>query len=381
MKKLVTLFLFFTTLLLSNELTTQESSVFGTKIEQNAEVPKRVSSGKNLYLSYTNYPTHVYKNQRFAIEIKALITRNDFDYIQTKFLNGKNISPSNPNERWVKSSTNKNTFTNNFYFKATESNFIMPTIEIRLYSNKTLLEARTILGQDISFSEIAKSDERFSNVIAKDLTLIGSKTKQYNNQEALTIIDLNATESNLEDFKLRDFSEQGITVIEDNLPNQHIIYNVTIPIHLKNIVFNYYNTTTNSFQKISVPIILEEDLVSTQTDLNPNNSSFEFYKKIAVGILALIFLVLFIWRRKYYFLIPFIIFLIVFIVFAIPNENVKLKAGTVIYILPTKNSTIFQKIDQEMSVEEMKRKDGFTKIMFGSGNYIGWVKDKDVSKN
>ncbi len=31
----------------------------------------------------------------------------------------------------------------------------------------------------------------------------------------------------------------------------------------------------------------------------------------------------------------------------------------------------------------MKRKDGFVKIMFGSGseNYIGWVKEEDVIKN
>jgi hypothetical protein len=29
----------------------------------------------------------------------------------------------------------------------------------------------------------------------------------------------------------------------------------------------------------------------------------------------------------------------------------------------------------------MKRKNGFIKIMFGSGNYIGWVKEEDVSTN
>lgn len=249
MKKFIALFLFLTTFLYSNELTTQESSVFGTKIEQEAGTPIKAGYGKNLYLSYINYPNHVYKNQRFEVEVKALITRNNFDYIQTKFINGKNISASNPNEPWVKSSTNKNTFTNKYYFKATNGNFIMPTIEVRLYNNKTLVEARRISGQDISFSEIAKSNERFSNVIAKELTLIGSKTKQYNNKEALTIIDLNAKESNLEDFNLKGFAEQGITVIEENHPNQHIIYNVTIPIHLKNIVFDYYNTSSNSFQK------------------------------------------------------------------------------------------------------------------------------------
>ncbi len=79
----------------------------------------------------------------------------------------------------------------------------MPTIEVRLYKGKTLIESRRVSGLDISFSEIAKSDDRFSNVIAKDLKVIASKTKQYTNKEALTIIDINAIKSNLEDFYLK----------------------------------------------------------------------------------------------------------------------------------------------------------------------------------
>lgn len=385
MKKILAIFLFFSIFLYGNEFTTQESSAFGKPIEE--KVAKPISTkkyyGKNLYLSYISYPKHIYKNQRFELKVKALITRKNFDSIQTKFLNGKNMTPLNPKESWEKSSSNKNTYTNSFYFKAYEKDFIMPTIEVRLYKGKTLIEARRISGQDMTFSEIAKSDDRFSNVIAKDLNIIASKTKQYNNKEALTIIDINGKDSNLEDFFIKGFEEQGFTVIEDNYPKQHIIYYLVIPIHKKSIIFNYYNTTSKKFEKLLVPIVLEEDLVSTQTDLNPNNSSFEFYKKIAVGVLALVFLALFIWRRKYYMLVLFLIVSIIFILFVMPNKTIKLKEGTVIYILPTKNSTIFQKLQNKVVVEEMKRKEGFVKIMFGSGseNYIGWIKEEDVSKN
>ena len=61
----------------------------------------------------------------------------------------------------------------------------------------------------------------------------------------------------------------------------------------------------------------------------------------------------------------------------------KLKANSVIYILPTKNSTIFQKTKNEVIVEDMKRKSGFVKIMFGvqENKFIGWVKEEDVIKN
>ncbi len=383
MIRILAVFLIFAISLFANELVSKESSAFGTPIKK--ETAKPISAkkyyGKNLYLSYLSYPKHLYKNQRFQIEVKALITRKNFDSIQTRFLGGKNMTPLNPNQIWAKSTSKTNVYTNKFYFKANDKNFKMPTIEVKLYKGNTLIERRQISGNDISFSEIAKSDERFTNVIAKEFTLIASKTKQYTNKEALTIIDIKANDSNLEDFYLKGIEEQGFTVIEDNYPNQHIIYYMVIPIHKKSIVFNYYNTTKRAFEKIVVPVVLEEELVSTQTDLNPNNSSFEFYKKIAVGVLALLLLILFIWKRKIYILVLFLIVAIVFAFFAMPNRSVKLKEGTVIYILPTKNSTIFQKVNKSIVVEDMKRKSGFVKIMFGNGNYIGWVKEEDVIKN
>lgn len=382
MKRLIALFLIFlSTFALANELTNEEASAFGDQTQPKAQSYSNTTFTKNLYLSYLNYPNHVFRNQRFVVEVKALITRKNFNSIQTVFLNGNGIAPSNPKETWKKLETEDNTYTNKFYFKAKNPNFVMPTIEVRLYNGNQLVESRQIMGKNVGFSDIAKSDERFTNVIASQLTLIGTKTKQYNNKEALTIIDINAKNSNLEDFSLKGFEEQGITVFEENLPDQHIIYNVTIPIHKKNIIFNYYNTTKNQFEKIEVPITFDEELVSTQTDLNPNNSSFEFYKKIAMGVLSLVLLVLLIWKRKYYILIPFLISLAIFILFAMPNKTITLKEKTVIYILPTKNSTIFQKVEKESIVEEMKRKNGFIKIMFGSGNYIGWVKEEDVSTN
>lgn len=383
MKKILAIFLFLSSFLFGNEFINKESSAFDVPIqEQEANSEIIYKNSKNLYLSYLNYPKHIYKNQRFEIEVKALITRKDYDFIETNFLNAINMTPLNPEDSW-KISNDSNTLTNKFYFKAYESNFVMPTIEVNLYKENNLIESRTLKSLEISFSEIAKSDERFTNVIAKSFKVITSKAKQYTNKEALTIIDIEAKNSNLEDFYLKGIEEQGITLIEDNYPLQHIIYYLVIPIHKKSIIFNYYNTSLNKFEKIVVPVVFEDELVSTQTDLNPNNSSFEFYKKIGMGVLALLALILFVWKRKYIFLILFLMLSIVFILFAMPNKTIKLKANTVIYILPTKNSTIFKKVSSTVTVEDMKRKNGFVKIMFGSGNsnFIGWVKEEDVIKN
>ncbi len=400
MKKiLVVTFLFISFLFANNDFVKNESSVFADDnleheiiTNNNFSQNNQSSEGenirpsvvtKNLYLSYKKYPEQIYKNQRFEVDVKALITRTNYDRIETHFIDGINMIPLNAEDSWNLAQGTTNIYENKYYFKAYEANFLLPTIEVKLFDNDVLVESRKLLPPKINFSEIAKGDKRFSNIIANEVTLLGSKAKQYTNKEALVIIDLQGKYSNFEDFLVQGVEEQGITLIEDNYPEQHMIYYVVIPIHQKSISFNYYNSTKNRLENISIPIKFEEELVSTQTDLNPNNSSFEFYKKLAIGALSLVFLILFIWKRNYLYLIVFLILAIAFMLFAMPNQNITLKENTVIYILPTKNSTIFQQIPSQTSVEEMKRRNNFVKIMFqkDDNKYIGWVKEEDVIKN
>ncbi|NVJ52388.1 MAG: hypothetical protein HWD90_01745 [Campylobacteraceae bacterium] len=399
MKKIVVLVFVLFSLVFSNDFIKEESSVFNGSNDKNintinefTQEEKSATEGvqstptvvsKNLYLSYKNYPKHIYKNQRFEVDVKALITRTNYDRIETHFIDGINMVPLNAQSQWEFEGNAKNVYVNKYYFKAYDSNFLLPTIEVKLYDNNVLVESRKLLPPKITFSEIAKGDIRFSNIIAQELKVLNTKAKQYTNKQALAIIDLEGKFSNFEDFYIKGFEEQGVTLIEDNYPNQHMIYYVVIPIHQKSIVFNYYNTSLKRLEIINIPIKFEEELVSTQTDLNPNNSSFEFYKKVAIGAIAVIFLVLFIWKRSYIYLILFLLFAIASMLFAIPNKSIKLKENSVIYILPTKNSTIFQKMTNHALVEEMKRKNGFVKIMFkrGEDKFIGWVKEDDVIKD
>ena len=399
MKKLVVLFFVLLSFVYSNDFIKEESSVFSGSNNKNIDTlnsftqeETTITKGenqaplvvsKNLYLSYKNFPKQIYKNQRFEVDVKALITRTNYDRIETHFIDGLNMSPLNAQNPWNQSIESKNVFENKYYFKAYDSNFLLPTIEVKLFDNNFLVESRKLLPPKINFSEVAKGDNSFSNIIAKDLKILNTKSKQYTNKQALTIIELEANFSNFEDFFINGFEEQGITLIEDNYPKQYMIYYVVIPIHQKNISFTYFSTSKNGLEKILIPIKFEEELVSTQTDLNPNNSSFEFYKKVAIGVIAVLFLILFIWKRRYLYLVLFLAFTIAFMLFAMPNKIVKLKENTVIYILPTKNSTIFQKVSRSVDVEQMKKKNGFVKIMFkrGEDKYIGWVKDDDVIKN
>lgn len=336
-------------------------------------------AAKNLYVSYKQIPKQVYKNQKFEVTIKALVTTKNFDYITTSFSNSKNIKVLNPNSKWT--NTSSANYENKFFFKADKGSFKLPKFSIKLVKNAKVIEVSNLSSKAITYSDIAKSDERFSNVIAKDFKLKAYKTKQYNNKESLTIIDIDAVNSNLEDFFLSGIKEQGVSELVDNYPNQNLIYYIVMPVHKKKIEFNYYNTTTKSFSTVTVPLILQNELVSTQTDLNPNDSSFEKYKKMAVVLLLLLFILMYVWKRHKIYLIVSIILLIISIVYLMPNSTGIVKKDSYIYILPTKNSTIFFKLKNKEKVEVLNRKSEFIKVMGIDKKFIGWIKEENFGKN
>jgi hypothetical protein len=353
--------------------------IFSLLILINIILSINLFAAKNLYVSYKQIPKQVYKSQKFEVTIKALVTTKNFDYITTSFSNSKNIKVLNPKSKWL--NTSGANYENKFFFKADKGSFKLPTFSMKLVKNGKVVEVSNLSSRSITYSDIAKDDKRFSNVIAKDFKLKAYKTKQYNNKESLTIIDIDAVNSNLEDFFISGIEEQGVSKLTDNYPNENLIYYVVMPVHKKKIEFTYYNTTTKSFGTVTVPLILQNELVSTQTDLNPNDSSFEKYKKMAVVLLLLLFILIYIWKRNKIYLLISIILLIISIIYLMPNSTGIVKKDSYIYILPTKNSTIFFKLENEEKVEILNTKREFIKVMGIDKKFIGWIKEENFGKN
>lgn len=375
-----------------NTLTKQEASVFDTqnskkiessitKIDDEINKEESISKEQNVYLSYKYFPEKIFKNQRFEITIKAIITTNNYDRIETKFINSKNMDVINADSAWTLNEDR--TFENKYYFKAYDDDFILPTFQVSIYKNDTLIEVENLAPKETMFSEIGKNIDNFSSVIAKNIVINAHKTKQYNNEELITIFDMNGVESNLEDFHIKGVEEQGISKIEDEYPNQNLLYYLVLPVHTKKIDFSYYNTFEKRFITLKVPIILENELVSTQTDLNPNKSNLLYYKKIAAGLAVIIFVVIYFIKKRKIFLIFALISIITLLIYIMPNQTSILKKDSYIYILPTKKSTIFQKTNKNYVVEVSIKRGDFIKIIFNQDNksMIGWVKKDDLIKN
>ncbi|WP_368029122.1 hypothetical protein [Arcobacter sp. s6] len=336
-------------------------------------------AAKNLYLSYKKVPNQAYKNQKIEIIVKALITTDNFDTLSTSFSDSSNANVLNPNSSWRKVSND--TYENSYYFKIKQGNFKLPNISVKLLSNGSVIDISDLSSPSLRYSDIGTGDTRFSGVIADKFVLKAYKTKQYNNKEALTIIDVDALNSNLEDFKLQGITEQGISNIKDEGGTQNLVYYFVTPIYEKKVVITYYNLATKSFKDIRIPLILQNELVSTQTDLNPNDSNFEKYKKIFSIVIFVILLILLLVKRNKILMILTLFAFIIALLYNLPNSKGIVKKDSYIYILPTKNSTIFFKVDSNQNIEVLQRKNGFIKVLGLDNDFIGWIKEDSFETN
>lgn len=336
-------------------------------------------AAKNLYLSYKKIPDNVYKNQKFEVTVKALVTTENFTSLNSNFSNSSNITLINPNDPWKKISND--TYENSYYFKVTNSNFRLPDLSVSLLNGNSVIDVSYLGGTSLRYSDVGKGDDRFSNLIAEKVMLKAYKTKQYNNKEALTIIDIDALNSNVENFKLKNIEEQGISAIKDMGATQNLVYYFVTPIYQKNLIFTYFNPVTKSLKDVKVPLILQNELVSTQTDLNPEDSTFERYKKVASVVVFGIFLILVIWKRNKILIFITTVFFLIAVYYNLPNSVGVVKQDSFVYILPTKNSTIFFKVDKEEKVEVLQRKNGFIKVIGVDNGFIGWIKEESFGTN
>jgi len=333
---------------------------------------------KELYLEYNSYPQRVFTGQKFDIKLKALILKdtNSYDKIVTTFTREQNIELLTKDIVWVKNKSSE--YTTTISYKVYQDAFVLPKITLALSKDEEIVDFISVASPEIEYERIAVNQKLFSRVIAKKLEILTVKTKQYTNNILHTTINIKALNGNLEDFILNSYSEdQGINSLTDMYPEQNLYYYVMIPSHTKQIKFTYYNTVSKDFITMSIPIILDEELVSTQTELNPYNSSILIYKQVLSGVLLLFFVILFAFKRKNIYLIFITLFITLLAYLFSPNKKILLKEDIKVYILPTNNSTVFKSLDSKQIVEIVNENEDFIKVLFDNES-IGWIKKNDI---
>lgn len=368
------------------DITIEPLSVYDSKIEEQEQYIElkredlefNLNYDNNMIVRYDTIPKKVFLKQHFEVVLNATIATNDFDTILISLENGHGYELISKDLHWSEDSNRL--FKNRVIFKANEENIIMPNIIVSLVKDNMIVEEYKLEKLNINVLKVGQHIEHFSHVIAKDLKLTSHITKQYDNNTFLNMIEIEAINSNLEDFYLKNYNKQGIEYIDGDFNKQKLVYFIILPIHEDSLILSYYNTNKDKLEIISSPIIHTEEIVSTQTDLNPLNSNWLWYKKIAISVLLTFCFIWLIFSRSKFSISVFIVVLAIFIYLFMPNSKIMLKEGTNIFILPTKSSSVFLQTHQDNIVEVLDSHKGFIKVLLPD-NKIGWVYEKDISKD
>jgi len=330
-------------------------------------------ANKVLYLSYESIPERVIKGAVFSVTVKTISTVQNYQSIEYSFHNQSGIRVLNTIPyREIKGKF----FLDTFKFIAISRYAKFPDIEAKLIADAEY-ETTQLNAKKLNIISLNPQKD-FSNIIASSFELLDYKTTSYDNKSNIVVFSAQAQNTSLDDINFNNVLKQGIeSLTENNVIDPRITYYVVIDKKIEQFKFTYFNTQSNKFEKILIPITVDDDSVTTQTDLKPKDQSKEQLKVNIAIALAVIIFILALWRKKYIYVI-FIFIPLGYIAFmSTPPTEVCIKKGTNIHLLPVDNGTIFEMTQKQYLLMKEGEATNYTKVKLHNEK-IGWVKNEDL---
>lgn len=382
MKALLLAGLFLLTSLFANlnDESNTDSSAAVENIVQNEGSQEQAETAvlaKAIYLSYEKVPSRVLKGEIFKVTIKALSTVKDFVDITYELSDSEGVKLLND---FPSRNIDSNNYFETFYFLATSDTIKLPNITATLLDDNNIrYQKTTLFGEKLDVISL-NPDKNFSNIIADSFEVTQYKTTNYDSTHNIVVFVATAANCNISALKLNDVYKQGKESIFESYTNSKITYYAIIDKSIDNLSFTYFNLSKNRFIPINIPIIVNDDMVTTQSDLKPKDQSHEILKMGLASVIALVAFLIILWRKKYIYLI-FIIIPLVYVLYAgTPSKEVCIKQGANIYLLPVRNGTIFETTPSEYHLQKEGESEDWIKIQL-ENKKIGWVKNEDLCSN
>jgi hypothetical protein len=318
-------------------------------------------------VEYSYVPKKVYEKQVFPISF--LTTTAHSKNIKFHFEGNKTPVLKRP---VIIRNGSKTFYT--FYFKTTEILFKIPKITITVNGKKEALN-----GVKIPVKELPKRDN-FSGVIASGLKIKNHQVSVFDEHTNLIAISIEAHDANLEDIYVPSALKDGVENAKRTGSKMEIHYYIVLPSTQTSLTFSYFDTIKQTFVNKFIPIKVHDGSVAAQTDLNPKDDSFETLKKYVLVSLAILFLLLFIWKRDFFYLILSLISTAILLTFFTALSKVCIKEGSPLYIVPASNSTTSIHIDRRFTTAKLAERNEFVKVEYKNG-IVGWIKHEDICKN
>lgn len=335
---------------------------------------ENAAQSSGVILEHSNTPSHLYIGEIFPITIKLTPVDIASGNIEYSLQNEEGIRVFSPTPRRV---VKADGVYDTFYFLAQSNNVRLPDITATVTS--TGAQSNSVDGPALLASTLTPP-ATFANVLADSFKVIDYKTTAYNQESYIVVFTAKARRCNIGTFSLQNVIKQGFESKLPNVEESQITYYAIIPNTQQSLDFTIFNLAKNRYESISIPIIVDDDTVSTQSDLSPTDSRHTELKVGAAAIVGVILISLYYWRQKQWYLIASIapLFFVVFTL--LPNSSVCVKKGSPLYILPIKSGTIFEVTVEETNIEAENVVGDFTKIRLDDKR-VGWVNKRDICSN
>jgi len=319
-------------------------------------------------VEYSYVPKKVYEKQVFPISFLTNNSESNRE-IMFNFHGQKKPILANP---VIIHNGSKTFYT--FYFKTTEKFFSIPNISVKFNG-----KSETLAALKIPVKKLQKS-KNFSGVIASGLKIKNHQVSIYDERTNLITISLEAHDANLEDIYIPSALKDGVENAKRDGSKMEIHYYIVLPSKDKKLTFTYFDTIKETFVEKSIPIIMQDASVAAQTDLNPKDDSFETLKKYFLIGLSVLFVLLFLWKRDFFYLVMAVISAVILLTFYTAIATVCIKEGSPLYIVPASNSTTSIHIDKRYKTTKLAERNEFVKIEYKHG-IVGWIKHEDLCEN
>jgi len=240
---------------------------------------------------YSYMPKKVYENQLFAVTVIA-VGESGSKKPNFTFDSASKTQPLFKRPLLVQNGPDS-FYT--FYFKASDVDIRIPRLFISTDSGESSLEPKTV------FIKTLKQREDFCQVLAADMKIKNSQVSNYDEKNHIVTLSIEAFEANLEDIALSNVQEAGLDALDRRHAKVDAEFYVVLPVEQKQLKFTYFNTIKKQYVFLEVPVVVADASVTTQSDLNPKDDSFEKLKKYTFMFLVGFFFIMFLFRRDFFY--------------------------------------------------------------------------------
>ena len=316
--------------------------------------------------TYSYVPKKVYENQLFPVTIVGPDDSPTFSFdalspIQPLF--SKPLEVKNGDDTFY-----------TFYFKAAKVDVRLPRLFISSNGSEISLDGKRIT------LDILKSEKNFSGVIAADMKIKNHQVSNFDSENHMVTLLIEAYEANVEDMRLENVSEFGVDALKRDNAKVTAEFYAVLPRTQESLSFCYFNTIKRKHITLNIPVKVANASVTTQSDLNPKVDAFERLKRYTLIAFSVFFLIMFIWKRDFFYLILGVVSIITLLTFYIPHKKICVKQGAPLYVIPTNTSTISTRITTRLDTMILSQRGEYKKIEYKKG-IIGWIKNEDICDN